>query len=76
MSPTNNVNVFQGDIRKIPFEDKYFSVTHSSGVMEDYSDDEIVKETGYHYKTFFKRFIDICKKPKRIFKPIALYVLF
>lgn len=102
----------------------FFSVTHSSGVMEHYSDDEIIsiineqlrvsdvcvfsvptpyfekkmlgnerfmkrnkwrkiinksnaeiiKETGYHYKTFFKRFIDICKKPKRIFKPIALYV--
>lgn len=34
----------------------------------------IIKETGYHYKTFYNRFIDICKKTKRIFKPIALYV--
>lgn len=124
VSSTNNVNVFQGDIRKIPFGNKYFSVTHSSGVMEHYSDDEIIeiineqlrvsdvcifsvptpyfekkmlgnerfmkrnkwreiikksnakiiKETGYHYKTFYKRFIDICKNPKKIFKPIALYV--
>src|SRR5574344_624701 len=123
VSPTNNVNVFQGDIRKIPFKDKYFSVTHSSGVMEHYSDDEIVdiineqlrvsdicvfsvptpyfekkmlgnerfmrkkewrkiisstngeiiKETGYHYKTFWKRILDIIKKPRRLFKPIALY---
>ena len=124
VSPSNSVNVFQGDIRKIPFGNKFFSVTHSSGVLEHYNDEaivkiineqlrvsdvcvfsvptpyfekkmlgnerfmkrnkwreiirksnaEIIKETGYHYKTFGKRFIDICKKPKRLFKPIALYV--
>ena len=124
VSTENEVNVFQGDIRHIPFENKFFSVTHSSGVMEHYSDEEIVeiineqlrvsdvcvfsvptsyfekkmlgnerfmkrnkwreiidksnaeiiKETGYHYKTLQNRIIDICKKPSRIFKPIALYV--
>ena len=124
VSPENEVNVFQGDIRHIPFENNFFSVTHSSGVMEHYSDEEIVeiineqlrvsdvcvfsvptsyfekkmlgnerfmkrnkwreiidksnaeiiKETGYYYKTLQNRIIDICKKPSRIFKPIALYV--
>ena len=123
VSPENPVKVLQGDIRNIPFTDKFFSVTHSSGVFEHYSDSEIVeiiieqlrvsdvcifsvptpyfekkmlgnerfmrrkewrkiisksnakiiKETGYHYKTLGKRIIDILKKPKRIFKPIALY---
>lgn len=42
VSPENEVNIFQGDIRNIPFENKFFSVTHSSGVMEHYSDDEII----------------------------------
>lgn len=124
VSPENEVNVFQGDIRNIPFENKFFSVTHSSGVMEHYTDEEIaeiineqlrvsdicvfsvptpyfekkmlgnerfmkrnkwreiinksnakiIKETGYHYKAIWNRVIDICKKPYRIFKPIALYV--
>ena len=123
VSPNNPVKVFQGDIRKIPFDNKFFSVTHSSGVLEHYSDEEIIKiineqirvsdicifsvpssyfekkmlgnerflkrkewrniilqsnakiikETGYHYKTLKNRIIDIIKKPKRIFKPIALY---
>lgn len=123
VSPENSIKVLQGDIRNIPFTDKFFSVTHSSGVFEHYSDSEIVeiineqlrvsdvcifsvptpyfekkmlgnerfmrrkewrkiisksnakiiKETGYHYKTLGKRIIDILKKPKRIFKPIALY---
>lgn len=123
VSPENPIKVLQGDIRNIPFTDKFFSVTHSSGVFEHYSDSEIVeiineqlrvsdvcifsvptpyfekkmlgnerfmrrkewrkiisksnakiiKETGYHYKTLGKRIIDILKKPKRIFKPIALY---
>lgn len=123
VSPENPVKVLQGDIRNIPFTDNFFSVTHSSGVFEHYSDSEIVemineqlrvsdvcifsvptqyfekkmlgnerfmkrkewrkiisksdakiiKETGYHYKTLGKRIIDILKKPKRIFKPIALY---
>ena len=123
VSPNNPVKVFQGDIRKIPFNNKFFSVTHSSGVLEHYSDEEIIKiineqirvsdicifsvpssyfekkmlgnerflkrkewrniilqsnakiikETGYHYKTLKNRIIDIIKKPKRIFKPIALY---
>lgn len=124
VSPNNPVKVFQGDIKSIPFDDNFFSVTHSSGVFEHFSDDEIceiineqlrvsdicvfsvptpyfekkmlgnerfmlreewrkiisksnakiIKETGYHYKTFGKRVIDILKKPSRIFKPIALYV--
>lgn len=38
------------------------------------SNAKIIKETGYHYKTFFNRLMDICKKTKRILKPIALYV--
>lgn len=33
----------------------------------------IIKETGYHYKTFKNRIIDILKKPSRLFKPIALF---
>lgn len=124
VSPNNSVKVFQGDIKSIPFDDNFFSVTHSSGVFEHFSDEEIceiineqlrvsdicvfsvptpyfekkmlgnerfmlrkqwreiisksnakiIKETGYHYKTFGKRVIDILKKPSRIFKPIALYV--
>lgn len=124
VSPNNPVQVLQGDIKSIPFDDNFFSVTHSSGVFEHFSDDEIceiineqlrvsdicvfsvptpyfekkmlgnerfmlreewrkiisksnakiIKETGYHYKTFGKRVIDILKKPSRIFKPIALYV--
>lgn len=120
----NLVNVLKGDIAKIPFDDKHFSVTHSSGVLEHYSDDkiiefineqirvsdfcifsvptsyfekkmlgnerflsrkkwrkiisksnaQIIKETGYHYKKFGNRLLDVLKKPKRILKPIALYV--
>ena len=124
VNPKNIVKAFLGDIKSIPYEDKYFSVTHSSGVMEHYSDNDIInlineqlrvsdycifsvpssyfekkmlgnerflskkewrniitksngriiKETGYHYKTFGKRILDILKKPKKVFKPIALYV--
>ena len=124
VSPNNPVKVLQGNIKRIPFPNKFFSVTHSSGVLEHYSDSEIVeilneqlrvsdvcvfsvptlyfekkmlgnerfmkrkewrkiisksnakivKETGYHYKTLRNRMIDILKKPKRVFKPIALYV--
>lgn len=124
VSPNNPVQVLHGDIKSIPFDDNFFSVTHSSGVFEHFSDEEIceiineqlrvsdicvfsvptpyfekkmlgnerfmlreewrkiisksnakiIKETGYHYKTFGKRVIDILKKPSRIFKPIALYV--
>ena len=40
----------------------------------DKSNAEIIKETGYHYKTLQNRIIDIYKKPSMIFKPIALYV--
>lgn len=119
----NPVKTVQGDIRNIPFKDKFFSVTHSSGVLEHYSDEEIIelineqlrvsdicvfsvptkyfdkkmlgnerfmtrkewisiinksnariiKKFGYHYKKLGKRIIDILKKPKKIFKPIALY---
>ena len=122
--PENPVKAVQGDAFNIPYEDGTFSVTHSSGVLEHYSDEEIVKlineqlrvsdvcvfsvptayfekkmlgnerflsrkkwreiisksdatiikETGYHYKTFKNRLKDIIKKPSRMFKPIALYV--
>ena len=123
LCPNNPVNAIQGDIKSIPFDDKYFSVTHSSGVLEHYSDNEIIalineqirvsdkcifsvptkyfekkmlgnerfmsrkkwisiinksnariiKKFGYHYKTFGNRLIDIIKKPRYLFKPIALY---
>ena len=123
MCPKNPVKTILGNIKSIPFKDKFFSVTHSSGVLEHYSDSEIVefineqlrvsdvcifsvptkyfekkmygnerfmsrsewtsiinkskekiiKKFGYHYKTFGNRFKDILKKPKNIFKPIALY---
>ena len=43
VSPNNPVKVLQGDIRNIPFKDKFFSVTHSSGVFEHYSDSEIIE---------------------------------
>lgn len=121
--PDNLVKTVLGNIKSIPFDEKFFSVTHSSGVLEHYSDEEIiefineqlrvsdvcifsvptkyfdkkmlgnerfmtrkewiniidksnakiVKKFGYHYKTFGKRFYDIIKNPKKIFKPIALY---
>lgn len=117
------LKTINGDIRKIPFENKFFSVTHSSGVMEHFSDEDIVKiineqlrvsdfcifsvptsyfekkmlgnerfmtrkewraiiensngviikESGYHYKKFKNRLIDVIKKPKILLKPIALY---
>lgn len=120
----SDYTIIQGDIHKIPYSDKFFSVTHSSGVLEHFSDSEIIKlineqlrvsdycifsvptsyfekkmlgnerflkrkewrkiinqsraeiikETGYHYKKIKYRIIDIIKKPKRLFKPIALYV--
>ncbi len=123
MCPKNPVKTILGNIKSIPFKDKFFSVTHSSGVLEHYSDSEIVefineqlrvsdvcifsvptkyfekkmygnerfmsrgewisiinksnakiiKKFGYHYKTFGNRFKDMLKKPKNIFKPIALY---
>lgn len=123
INPSNLVKVFNGDIREIPYKNKYFSVTHSSGVLEHYCDEEIVniineqlrvsdycifsvptkyfdkkmlgnerflkrkewrkiiqqsnakiiKESGYNYKPLKKRILDIIKKPKYIFKPIALY---
>ena len=43
ISPTNAVKVFEGDISHIPFEDKFFSVAHSSGVLEHFDDDKIVQ---------------------------------
>ena len=42
ISPNNMVKVIQGNIKEIPFENKFFSVTHSSGVLEHYSDEEII----------------------------------
>ena len=43
LSPTNAVKVFEGDISRIPFGDKSFSVAHSSGVLEHFEDDEIIR---------------------------------
>ena len=37
------------------------------------SNAKIIKESGYHYKTFKNRLIDVIKNPKYLFKPIALY---
>ena len=37
------------------------------------SNGKIIKETGYNYKTLKNRIIDIIKKPKRLFKPIAMF---
>lgn len=121
--PENKVVAIKGDVKSIPYDDKFFSVTHSSGVLEHYLDEEIIalineqvrvadycvfsvptsyfekkmlgnerfmkrkewrniisksnakiiKESGYHYKPLNKRILDIIKKPKRLFKPIALY---
>ena len=123
MTPNNPVTAILGDIKSIPYADNYFSVTHSSGVFEHFSDEEIInlineqlrvsdicifsvptkyfekpmlgnerfmtrnewreiisksdaliiKEFGYHYKTLGKRIMDILKKPRYLFKPIALY---
>jgi len=42
VSPNNQVKVLYGDISKIPFQDKYFSLTHSSGVLEHFTDEKIV----------------------------------
>lgn len=124
MFPQNLVKAFKRDIKSIPYKDKFFSVTHSSGVLEHYNDDEIIelineqirvsdycifslptryfekkmlgnerflsrkewqkiisksnaiilKESGYHYKILKNRIFDILKKPRMIFKPIALYL--
>jgi len=124
ISPHNPVKVSQGNIMNIPFNNKYFSVAHSSGVLEHFKDSKIVeiineqirvadtivfsvpspyfekkmmgderfmlrnkwrkiisqsktkiiKETGYHYKPFKKRFGASLKNPRILFKPIALYV--
>ena len=41
--PENPVKAVQGDAFNIPYDDGTFSVTHSSGVFEHYSDEEIVK---------------------------------
>lgn len=123
ITPFNPVIVIQCDIRSIPYGNKFFSVAHSSGVFEHYSNKEIVtiineqlrvadtivfsvpspyfeekmfgnerfmmkkewraiiaksnakivEETGYHYKPFRKRFVDIIKKPQKLFSPIAMY---
>ena len=42
ISPNNMVEVIKGDIRSIPYKNRFFSVTHSSGVLEHYEDEEIV----------------------------------
>lgn len=41
--PQNRVKVIEGNIKNIPYTDKYFSVTHSSGVLEHYLDGEIIE---------------------------------
>jgi len=41
ISPTNPVKLMNADIKNIPFDDKYFSVAHSHGVLEHFSDAEI-----------------------------------
>lgn len=119
----NFVKASLNDINNLPFKKKFFSVAHSSGVMEHFSNKQIVKiineqlriadfcifsvpskyfdkkmlgnerflrkkewkkiilqsdatiinETGYHYKKFKYRMLDVIKKPEMIFKPIALY---
>ncbi len=43
ISPSNPVKAIQGDILHIPYENKKFSVTHSSGVLEHFSDEQIVE---------------------------------
>lgn len=43
ISTTNPVKVFKGDISSIPFKDNFFSVSHSSGVLEHFSDRKIVQ---------------------------------
>ena len=39
----NPVKVLQGDISSIPFHNKYFAVSHSSGVLEHFSDSKIIE---------------------------------
>lgn len=43
IAPTSPVKVFKGDISSIPFKDNFFSVSHSSGVLEHFSDRKIVQ---------------------------------
>jgi ubiquinone/menaquinone biosynthesis C-methylase UbiE len=43
ISTINPVKVFKGDISSIPFKDNFFSVSHSSGVLEHYDDRKIVQ---------------------------------
>ena len=43
INKNNEVKCLCGDIFNIPFKDKFFIVTHSSGVLEHFQDDEIVK---------------------------------
>ena len=42
ISPQNKPHFFIGDINKIPFDDKFFSVSHSHGVLEHFNDDQII----------------------------------
>ncbi len=39
----NPVKVLQGDISSIPFHNKFFAVSHSSGVLEHFSDSKIIE---------------------------------
>jgi ubiquinone/menaquinone biosynthesis C-methylase UbiE len=43
ITPDNPVKIIHADVHRIPYDDKFFSVTHSSGVLEHFQDDEIVE---------------------------------
>jgi len=43
ISPHNPVETILADICHIPFEDKSFAITHSSGVLEHFQDNAIVE---------------------------------
>jgi ubiquinone/menaquinone biosynthesis C-methylase UbiE/HD superfamily phosphohydrolase YqeK len=43
IAPENPVKIIHADIHRIPYDNKFFAVTHSSGVLEHFQDDEIVE---------------------------------
>ncbi len=42
ISPQNKPRFYAGDINKLPFDDRFFAVSHSHGVLEHFNDDQIV----------------------------------
>lgn len=42
-SSKNKTIIFKGNIKSIPYKDKFFSVAHSSGVLEHFNDKEIIR---------------------------------